>query len=214
MDSTLIYQEVIEVIASYADVEEKVRDITTSAMNGEIDFKESLRQRVGLLKGLNSSKIWDELKYKIEITKGVRELCYGIKKVNNCKLAVLSGGFLPLANYIKDELKFDYAYANLLEEVDGKLTGKTLGEIVDGDKKAELLLQIAKENNIDLEDVVAVGDGANDLKMMNEAGFGIAWNAKPKVQRLAPSCLNSTTLKDVFYIFGYNDIEINELINN
>ncbi|ODV63551.1 phosphoserine phosphatase [Ascoidea rubescens DSM 1968] len=214
MDSTLIYQEVIELIASYANVEEEVKRITTSAMNGEIDFKESLRQRVLLLKGIDSTEIWDELKYRIQITNGAKEFCYGIKKKNNCKLAVLSGGFLPLANYIKEQLNLDYAFANVLEEVDGKLSGRTVGEIVDGDKKAELLIQIAQENNIGFEDIVAVGDGANDLKMMSKAGFGIAWNAKPKVQGLAPSCLNSTSLKDVFYIFGYNDNEVGELINN
>lgn len=217
MDSTLIKQEVIEMIAAYADVEDEVAKITTSAMNGEIDFKESLKRRVGLLKGIESKNLWDELKLKIEITPGAKELCKGLKKTG-CKLAVLSGGFIPLARYVADELELDYAFANTLAtEVNESgveiLSGATIGEIVDGTRKAELLLQIAKENEIDPKKAVAVGDGANDLLMMKEAGWGVAWNAKPKVQLVAPSCLNSDTLKDIYYILGYNDIEIEELLN-
>ncbi|ODV83709.1 hypothetical protein CANARDRAFT_202375 [[Candida] arabinofermentans NRRL YB-2248] len=216
MDSTLIYQEVIELIAAQAGVEAEVTTITTAAMNGEIDFKESLARRVLLLKGIKSANLWEELKPQLQITKGASELCKVMSKTG-CKLAVCSGGFLPLANYIKEQLNLDYAFANQLEtEVDNQgveiLSGKTFGDIVDGAKKRDLLEQLAIENSIDLGASVAIGDGANDLLMMGKAGFGVAWNAKPKVQLEAPSCLNSDSLKDVLYIFGYNDLEIADLL--
>lgn len=211
MDSTLIYQEVIELIAQYADIEDKVADITTRAMNGELDFNDSLRERVLLLKGIDSTTLWTELQEKIEITKGVRELTKALNKLGMIT-GVLSGGFIPLAQYIQKTLNLNYAYANTLDvDENRRLNGKTIGTIVNGERKAELLLEIASNHSIDPKDVVAVGDGANDLKMMLVAGFGIAWNAKPKVQQLAPCCLNSTTLKDVLYILGYNDEEIKEL---
>ncbi|ODV97309.1 hypothetical protein PACTADRAFT_39572 [Pachysolen tannophilus NRRL Y-2460] len=216
MDSTLIYQEVIELIAAYAGVEDKVAEITTAAMNGEIDFKQSLAARVKLLKGIDSS-IWEDLKLKIQITNGAYELTKGLKKMG-CKLAVLSGGFQPLADYVANELKLDYAFANNLQTMidpsGGKqiFSGITYGEVVDGNRKADLLKQIADENSISYDDAVAVGDGANDLKMMSVAGWGIAWNAKPKVQELAPCSLNSKSLKDIFYILGYDDNEIKSLL--
>jgi phosphoserine phosphatase len=211
MDSTLIYQEVIELIAQYADIEDKVADITTRAMNGELDFNDSLRERVLLLKGIDSTTLWTELQEKIEITKGVRELTTALNKLGVIT-GVLSGGFIPLAQHIQKTLNLNYAYANTLDvDENRRLNGKTIGTIVNGERKAELLLEIASNHSIDPKDVVAVGDGANDLKMMLVAGFGIAWNAKPKVQQLAPCCLNSTTLKDVLYILGYNDEEIKEL---
>lgn len=215
MDSTLIYQEVIELIAAYADVEDEVEKITTAAMNGEIDFKESLAQRVKLLRGIDGT-IWEDLKKKLVFTKGDADLMKGLKKTG-CKLAVLSGGFLPLANYVKDTLGLDYAFANTLKtEVDanGKtiFSGETEGDIVDGDKKAELTQYIAQREGCDLRATVAVGDGSNDLKMMAVAGLGIAWNAKPKVQKLASAKLNTDNISDIFYILGYDDDLIKELI--
>ncbi|KAI5951728.1 SER2 [Candida jiufengensis] len=212
MDSTLIYQEVIELIASYANIEDKVAEITERAMNGELDFNESLKERVQLLKGIDSTNIWKELKEKIEITNGVKPLVKALKKLG-CTLAVCSGGFTPLAEHIKEELGLDYAYANNLG-VDENLilNGETIGRIVNGDIKAELLLEIAKKHNIDPKQAVAIGDGANDLKMMSVAGFGIAWNAKPKVQLEALACLNTKSLLDVLYIMGYNEKQIEELI--
>lgn len=212
MDSTLIYQEVIELIAAYANVELQVAEITTRAMNGELDFKQSLLERVKLLKGINSTKIWDELYLnKIQITNGVEELSKGLK-TQGCKLAVLSGGFIPLAQKVASKLGFDYAYANNLgfDVVDGQeiLNGVTFGRVVDGEMKKILLQEIAETEKIDLQNVVAIGDGANDLKMMSVAGLGIAWNAKPKVQQAAPCCLNTKSMKDVFYILGYKDDEI------
>ncbi|CAH6722155.1 phosphoserine phosphatase [[Candida] jaroonii] len=211
MDSTLIYQEVIELIAAYANIEDKVAEITERAMNGELDFNQSLYERVKLLKGINSTKIWDELKTKIQITEGVPKLCKFLVS-QGFVLAVCSGGFIQLANYIKETLQLNYAHANVLGVDDnGVLDGTVIGEIVNGDKKAELLLEISKKHNIDNNSTLAIGDGANDLKMMSVANFGIAWNAKPKVQKLAPSKLNSNTLSDVLYILGYTDEEINRV---
>lgn len=212
MDSTLIYQEVIELIAAYAGIEDKVAEITTRAMNGEIDFNESLRERVSLLRGIDSTTIWKELEEKIEITNGVRPLSKALKKLG-CVLGVCSGGFIPLAEHIKNELGLDYAYANTLG-VDEKniLNGETIGDIVNGERKAELLLEIAQKHGIDPRNAVAIGDGANDLKMMSVAGFGIAWNAKPKVQLQAPACLNTKSLLDVLYILGYSDVDIKDLL--
>ncbi|EGW33427.1 phosphoserine phosphatase [Spathaspora passalidarum NRRL Y-27907] len=212
MDSTLIYQEVIELIAAYADIEDKVAEITTRAMNGELDFNQSLAERVALLKGIDATNLWEELKEKIVITKGVRELTKALKRLG-VTMAVLSGGFIPLAEYVKGELGLDYAYANTLGVDEHKrLDGTTIGTIVNGDRKAELLLEIAGKHGIDPKDAVAVGDGANDLKMMRTGGFGIAWNAKPKVQLEAPACLNTDSLQDVLYILGYTDEEINQLL--
>ncbi|GEQ67111.1 hypothetical protein JCM33374_g774 [Metschnikowia sp. JCM 33374] len=211
MDSTLIYQEVIELIAAYANIEDKVAEITERAMNGELDFNESLRERVLLLKGIDASTLWDELKEKIRITKGARELCKALKKLG-VVMGVCSGGFIPLASYVKEQLGLDYAFANTLGvDEDSKLDGTTRGYIVNGEKKAELLLEIAANHNIEPKTAVAVGDGANDLKMMAAGGWGVAWNAKPKVQKEAPSCLNSDSLQDILYIMGYNDSEIAKL---
>ncbi|EMG50871.1 SER2 Phosphoserine phosphatase [Candida maltosa Xu316] len=212
MDSTLIYQEVIELIAAYADIEDKVAEITTRAMNGELDFNQSLAERVLLLKGIDATSIWDELKLKIQVTNGVPELCKALKKLD-IVLGVCSGGFIPLAEYLKGKIGLDYAFANTLGvDESNHLNGTTVGPIVNGEKKAELLLEIASKHNIDPKDAVAVGDGANDLKMMSTGGFGIAWNAKPKVQKLAPACLNTKSLLDILYIMGYTEGEIKQLI--
>lgn len=212
MDSTLIYQEVIELIAAYANIEDKVAEITERAMNGELDFNESLRERVLLLKGIDASSIWAELKVKLNITQGADKLCKALKKLG-VVTGVCSGGFIQLATFIKEQLGLDYAYANNLGiDSDNKLDGTTFGDVVNGDKKAELLLEIAKKHNIDPKKAVAVGDGANDLKMMGVAGWGIAWNAKAKVQKEAPCCLNTKSLQDVLYIMGYSDAEQAELL--
>lgn len=211
MDSTLIYQEVIELIAAYANIEAQIAEITERAMNGEIDFTESLKQRVLLLKGINSTTIWEELKQKIKITNGAIELCKILKQLG-CIMGVCSGGFIQLAEFIKQRLGLDYAYANVLGITDDNiLDGTVIGDTVNAEMKAQLLLEIAHNHNIDPKAAVAVGDGANDLKMMEVAGFGIAWNAKPKVQALAPARLNSDSLKDIIYIMGFTDEEISSL---
>lgn len=213
MDSTLIYQEVIELIAAYANIEDKVAEITERAMNGELDFNESLRERVLLLKGIDATTLWDELKEKIEITRGARDLCKALKSLG-VVMAVCSGGFIPLASYIKEQLGLDYAYANTLSvDENNMLDGTTIGYVVNGEKKAELLQDIAEKHSLDVSQAVAVGDGANDLKMMSVAGWGIAWNAKPKVQKEAPCCLNTKSLRDILYIMGLNDGEIASLVN-
>lgn len=213
MDSTLIQQEVIDMIAAYADVEDQVSKITESAMNGEIDFNESLKQRVALLKGIPST-VFEELKSKITFTPGARSLCKVLSSLG-VKTAVLSGGFIPLANWVKSELGLNYAYANNLELTeDGKeLTGKTYGQVVNNIVKGELLQEIAAKEGVPLEQVVAVGDGSNDLVMMGIAGFGIAFNAKPIVQKKAPSRLNTKSLETILYVLGYNEKEQKELLD-
>lgn len=219
MDSTLIYQEVIELIAAYAQVEEQVAEITNRAMNNELDFKQSLAERVSLLKGIKTATLYDEIKDKLRVTEGVPELTKGLKKTG-CKLAVLSGGFTPFANFMKDTLQLDFARANVLAtEVDPTsgetiLSGYTVGDVVDGECKAKTLLELAEEYNVPVESTVMVGDGGNDLPAMAVAGFGIAWNAKPKVQAAAPCKLNTHSLQDAFYIFGYTDSEIAQLLEN
>jgi len=211
MDSTLIRQEVIDEIAKHAGVVDEVAKITASAMNGEIDFKESLRRRVALLKGTPVS-VLDDIKKILTFTEGAHFLCRSLKRLGY-KLAVISGGFMPLATYVKHELGLDYAFANQLRvSNDGlTLTGETYGPIVDGIRKAELLDVIAQAESISPEQVIAVGDGANDLFMLSRAGLGIAFNAKPRVQQQAPARINQRSLKNVLYLLGYTDNEIEQL---
>lgn len=207
MDSTLIQQEVIDLIAAHAGVEKEVSEITERAMNGELDFKESFNSRVALLKGL-PAEVFEQIKPNITFTPGAASLTAFLRS-KGIKTAVLSGGFLPLANWVKETLGLDYAHANVLELTEDKtqLTGKPLGEIVDGSRKAVLLQEIAKENDIPLDKVVAVGDGSNDLPMMGVAGWGVAWRAKKIVQEKAPSKLNTNSLQDILYILGYSEEE-------
>lgn len=211
MDSTLIYQEVIDEIARYAGVVDQVSAITEAAMNGEIDFKESLRRRVALLNG-TSVGVLENVKQILTFTEGARFLCRALKKLG-FKLAVISGGFMPLALYVKAELGLDYAFANQLEvSSDGlTLTGKTIGPIVDGIRKAELLEVIAQAEGLTLKQVIAVGDGANDLWMLNKAGLGIAFNAKPRVQEQARARINQKSLKYVLTLLGYSERDMEEL---
>jgi len=211
MDSTLIRQEVIDEIAKHAGVVDEVAKITASAMNGEIDFKESLRRRVALLKGTPVS-VLDDIKKVLTFTEGAHFLCKSLKRLGY-KLAVISGGFMPLATYVKHELGLDYAFANQLRvSNDGlTLTGETYGPVVDGIRKAELLDVIAQAESVTPEQVIAVGDGANDLFMLSKAGLGIAFNAKPRVQQQAPARINQRSLKNVLYLLGYTDNEIEQL---
>ncbi len=206
MDSTLIKTEVIDELADRAGVGEQVRAITEKAMRGEIDFSESFEQRVALLKGLDES-VMREIAENLPIMDGAVRLMSILKKCG-FKIAILSGGFSYFGNHLKKLFEVDYLYANELEIVDGKLTGRHLGDIVDGKRKAELLKLIAQVEKIDLEQVIAVGDGANDLPMLNLAGLGIAFHAKPKVKANAQQSISTIGLDGVLYFLGFRDIHI------
>ena len=206
MDSTLIQTEVIDELAIRAGVGEEVKAITESAMQGEIDFNESFKKRMKLLEGL-SEKVLQEVAENLPITKGARRLIdtlhyYGYKT------AILSGGFTYFGHYLQEKLDIDYVYANQLEIKDGLLTGGYLGEIVDGNKKAEYLQLLADNMGIDIGQTIAVGDGANDLPMLNLAGLGIAFHAKPKVKDNAQNSISSIGLDGVLYLLGYHDRHI------
>jgi len=208
MDSTLIKTEVIDELADRAGVGSEVRAITESAMRGEIDFSESFKQRIALLKGLDETVLKD-VAIHLPIMEGADRLISILKKIG-FKIAILSGGFTYYGNYLKKLFDVDYVYANELEIVDGKLTGNYVGDIVDGKRKAELLKLIAQVEKIDLEQVIAVGDGANDLPMLNIAGLGIAFHAKPKVIANAQQSISTIGLDGVLYFLGFRDIHIDE----
>lgn len=209
MDSTLIQAEVIDKLAELAGVGDEVKAITESAMQGEIDFKESFIRRMGLLKGL-SEEVLQDVAVNLPITKGARRLIDTLKNYG-FKTAILSGGFTYFGHYLQKELGIDYVYANELEIKDGKLTGGYVGEIVDGNKKAEYLKEIAKKEGLHISQTIAVGDGANDLPMINLAGLGIAFHAKPTVKDNAQSSISSIGLDGVLYLLGYHDRHIDLL---
>lgn len=204
MDSTLIRTEVIDELADRAGVGEEVRRITESAMRGEIDFKESFTQRVKLLKGLDVS-VMKDIAENLPITEGVERLMEVLKR-SGYKTAILSGGFTYFGNYLKQRFGFDYVYANELEiGEDGKLTGNYVGDIVDGHRKRELLRLLAQVENINIAQTIAVGDGANDLPMLSEAGLGIAFHAKPKVKAEAQQSISTIGIDGVLYFLGFKD---------
>ena len=203
MDSTLIKTAVIDELAIRAGVGDQVKAITESAMRGEIDFCESFKQRCALLKGLDVS-VMQEIAENLPITEGVDRLMRVLKKVG-FKIAILSGGFTYFGNYLKQKYNIDYVYANELEIEDGKLTGRYVGDIVDGRRKAELLRLIAQVENVDIRQTVAVGDGANDLPMISIAGLGIAFHAKPKVKATANQSIATNGLDGILYFLGYKD---------
>lgn len=208
MDSTLIETEVIDELAVRAGVGDQVKAITESAMRGEIDFGESFAQRCALLKGLDVS-VMQEIAENLPITEGVDRLMRILKKVG-FKIAILSGGFTYFGNYLKQKYNIDYVYANELEVEDGKLTGRYVGDIVDGKRKAELLRLIAQVENVDIRQTVAVGDGANDLPMISIAGLGIAFHAKPKVKETAKQSISTIGLDGILYFLGYKDSYLDE----
>lgn len=203
MDSTLIETEVIDELAIRAGVGDEVKAITESAMRGEIDFCESFTRRMALLKGLDES-VLQEIAENLPITEGTDRLMKILKK-QGFKIAILSGGFTYFGNYLKNKFGIDYVYANELEIENGKLTGRYVGDIVDGKRKAELLRLIAQVENVDIKQTIAVGDGANDLPMLNIAGLGIAFHAKPKVKANARQSISTIGLDGVLYFLGFKD---------
>ena len=206
MDSTLIHTEVIDELAERAGVGEQVKEITASAMRGEIDFQESFTRRVALLKGLDAS-VMEDIAHNLPYNEGLERMMTILKRVGY-KTAILSGGFTYFGKVLQQKFGFDYVYANDLEIVDGKLTGRYLGEIVDGRRKAELLRLLCQFENINLEQAVAVGDGANDLPMLNLAGLGIAYHAKPKVVAGARQAISKVGLDGILYFLGLKDSKI------
>ena len=206
MDSTLIETEVIDELAERAGVGDRVREITASAMRGEIDFRESFTQRVALLKGLDVS-VMEDIARRLPITEGLERMMTILKRVGY-KTAILSGGFTYFGNYLRQKYGFDYVYANELEIEDGRLTGRFTGEVVDGRRKAELLRLLCQFEEINLAQSVAVGDGANDLPMLSIAGLGIAFHAKPKVKATARQSISTIGLDGILYFLGLKDSRI------
>ncbi len=204
MDSTLIQAEVIDELARYNGVYDQVQEITARAMRGEIDFKESFIERVSLLKGMDATKV-QEIAENLPMTEGIERL-FTTLKMMGYKIAILSGGFMFFGRYLQQKFGLDYVYANQLEVgPDGKLTGRHLGDIVDANRKAELLKLIAQVENVNILQTVAVGDGANDLQMLRTAGLGIAFHAKPKVKKEAKQSLSFVGLDGILYFLGYKD---------
>lgn len=208
MDSTLIQAEVIVELAKLAGVGEEVDRITESAMRGEIDFKESFARRVALLKGIREEQLAG-LSKRLPLTEGAEVVAKTLKGLGY-KLGILSGGFTFVGEYLKELLDFDYMYANELDIKDGVVTGQVIGDVVDGDRKAALLRQIAQKENISLEQTIAVGDGANDLPMISIAGLGVAFNAKPVVREKASNAISSVGLDGLLYLIGIHEREINQ----
>ncbi len=200
MDSTLIQSEVIVEMAKRHGVGDQVHEITERAMNGEIDFNESLTERVALLKGMKESEL-ASIKKDINLTEGVEKFINTVKKLGY-KTAIISGGFNYFANAFKEELKIDYAFSNELEIINGELTGKVKGSIVNAEKKAMLVELIAQQEQIQLEQVVAIGDGANDLPMLAKAGLGIAFHAKEIVKQNAQQHMSHGTMTSILYFLG------------
>lgn len=206
MDSTLIEAEVIDELAKAAGVGNEVAAITERAMQGALDFTQSFTQRMALLKGLDES-VLSSIADSLPITEGAEHLISTLKKLGY-KTAILSGGFTYFGQVLQQRLGIDYVFANELEIVDGKVTGNVCGAVIDGNRKAELLKELAQKENICLEQVVAVGDGANDLPMLSIAGLGIAFRAKPLVKAEAKQSISTLGLDAILYLMGYRDRDL------
>jgi phosphoserine phosphatase len=209
MDSTLIRIEVIDELARAAGVGAEVARITERAMQGEMDYDQSLRQRVALLAGLNVA-VLDNLAQNLPLTDGAETLIRVLKRLGY-KIAVISGGFSRAAEALKRRLGVDYAYSNNLEVQGGKLTGRVVGPIVNAQRKAELLETIAQAEGVLLDQVIAVGDGANDALMLERAGLGIAFHAKPKLREAADTSISAAGLDAILYLLGFSARELQEV---
>ena len=203
MDSTLIRSEVIDELATEAGVGEQVADITEQAMRGELDFNESFRARVALLKGLDEGAL-ERVRERIQLTEGAERLVSTLRALGY-RTAILSGGFTWFGQWLQQLLGIDYVHANELEIENGQVTGRVVGQIVNGQRKADLLKDIATQEGISLEQVIAVGDGANDLPMLGEAGLGIAFRAKPLVKQNAEQAISTLGLDGILYLIGVRD---------
>ncbi|MEZ4729888.1 MAG: phosphoserine phosphatase SerB [Caldilineaceae bacterium] len=208
MDSTLVQVEVIDELAKLAGVGEEVAAITAAAMRGELDFKASLTRRVALLKGLPES-VLAEVAASLPLMEGAERVTSTLKRLGY-KIGILSGGFDYFGYHLQQKLGFDYVYTNRLEIVAGKLTGRVLGEIVDGPKKAELLQQIALAEKLNLEQTIAVGDGANDIPMLTIAGMGVAFHAKPIVREQAERAISNLGLDGLLFLIGIREREFRQ----
>ena len=208
VDSTLIQGEVIEMLAAHAGAEEEVARVTEAAMRGELDFAQSLHARVALLAGLPES-VFDEVRKEVVLTPGARTLVRTLKRLDH-SVAVVSGGFTQIVGPLADELELDYSAANLLEVVDGHLTGRILGDVVDRAGKAEALVRFAADCDVPLAQTVAIGDGANDLDMLARAGLGVAFNAKPVVRAAADTAVTVPYLDAVLFLLGIPREEVEE----
>ena len=211
MDSTLIEAEVIDLLADAAGAGDKVAEITERAMQGELDFNASFRERLSMLKGLDESVLQD-IADKLPMTEGAERLISNLKALGY-RTAILSGGFTYFARHLQNKLGIDYVYANELDIQDGKVTGDVKGDIVNGERKAILLKQIAESEGVALDQVIAVGDGANDLPMLSVAGLGIAFRAKPLVQKNARQSISTLGLDSILYLLGFSDKDL-ELLNS
>lgn len=201
MDSTLITIECIDEIADMMHIKPQVAAITESAMRGELDFSQSLTKRVALLKGLPETALQQVIDERLQLNPGAQAWIKACKE-NHIKTMVVSGGFTFFANHVKNLLGLDYAVSNTLEIVDGKLTGQVLGDIVDAQRKADELCALREQLGLNAKQTIAIGDGANDLKMMDVAGAGIAYHAKPMVQAKAMYALNASGLDGVAHLFS------------
>ncbi|GAO12458.1 phosphoserine phosphatase SerB [Streptomyces lydicamycinicus] len=206
VDSTLIQDEVIELFAAHAGCEAEVAEVTAAAMRGELDFEQSLHARVKLLGGLDASVV-DAVRKEVRLTPGARTLVRTLKRLGY-QVGVVSGGFTQVTDALKEELGLDFASANTLEIVDGKLTGRVTGAVVDRAGKARLLRDFAQQAGVPLAQTVAIGDGANDLDMLNAAGLGVAFNAKPVVREAAHTAVNVPFLDTVLYLLGITRDEV------
>jgi phosphoserine phosphatase len=206
VDSTLIQGEVIEMLASHAGCENQVADITAAAMRGEIDFGESLRRRVRLLAGLESGAL-DAVARDVELTPGARTLVRTLRRLGY-QCGIVSGGFDVVTDHLASELHLDYSLANRLEVRDGRLTGEVIEPVVDRAAKAQALRDFARESGVPLDQTVAIGDGANDLDMLQTAGLGIAFNAKPVVREAADTSVNMPYLDTILFLLGINRAEV------